>query len=118
MFYTFGQNNSGGSFDFDKSSGITHYVIIEAESAEDANDRAENIGLYFDGEYDCPCCGSRWHSTWDSDGKDVPQIYGEAVGKGTPYKADTLWMGDDPEAVIHYLDGTIEWVKGIKNNPV
>ncbi|MFE4367966.1 MULTISPECIES: DUF7296 family protein [unclassified Streptomyces] len=58
-FYEFHQNNSGGGFDYDEDNGISVYVIIEAGSADVANARAEKIGLYFDGEGDCPCCGDR-----------------------------------------------------------
>ena len=49
MFYHYSQNNSGGSFDFDQEEGITHHVVIEAESAYLADRRAESIGLYFGG---------------------------------------------------------------------
>lgn len=45
MFYTFNQNNSGGSFDFDKARGITHYVIIEANSVEHANKLVDIVVL-------------------------------------------------------------------------
>lgn len=63
MFYTFNQNNSGGGFDFDAKRGISRYVIISADSTEDAIKRAEKIGLYFNGVEsgdDCECCGDRW----------------------------------------------------------
>lgn len=58
-FYHFSQNNSGGSFDFDENSGITHHVVIEANSADHASARAQDIGIYFDGVrdgVDCGCC--------------------------------------------------------------
>lgn len=44
MFYHYSQNNSGGIFDFDRENGITHHVVIEAESASLADRRAESIG--------------------------------------------------------------------------
>lgn len=47
MFYTYNQNNSGGFFKITKK--IKHYVIIEADSAKEANKKAEHIGIYFDG---------------------------------------------------------------------
>jgi hypothetical protein len=81
MFYTFYQNNSGGNF-----TGPAVYVIIEANSAKEANDRAEDIGLYFNGasedengwSRDCPCCGDRWTAQWsDADGTEKPEIYGK-----------------------------------------
>lgn len=103
MFYEFNQNNSGGGFDFNRSAGITHIVIIEADSAGDANKRAESIGLYFDGDGDCPCCGDRWYSAY-GDGDEVPAVYGTPV---EDYHIDYKWMGTDPEIFIHYTDGRI-----------
>ena len=64
MFYCFIQNNSGGHFDYDKVQGISHYVVIEGDSVEDIENKAENIGIYFDGcdkGFDCLCCGDRWY---------------------------------------------------------
>ena len=59
MFYTFDQNNSGGQF-----IG-PNYIIIEADSAEEANTIAqESAGVYFNGcedNIDCECCGDRWY---------------------------------------------------------
>lgn len=42
---------------------MAHTVIIEAKTAEQADDKAQEIGIYFNGceeEIDCPCCGDRW----------------------------------------------------------
>ena len=107
MFYHFGQNNTGGSFDFDKDAGITHHTIIEAESAEDANARAESIGLYFDGcssGNDCPCCGDRWYKVDDADGEDAPMIYSE---KPEDYLKDGMirWMKKGFEVCVHFANG-------------
>lgn len=68
-FYLFHQNNSGGYFIQNDSVDI--YVMIQAESAEDANNKAEEIGIYFDGVKngnDCECCGDRWYpiNEWDA----------------------------------------------------
>ena len=106
-FYHFSQNNSGGSFDFDEVAGITHNVIVEAIDYQHANMLAERIGLYFDGYRDCPCCGNRWYSQYnDTEGKDVPSIYGEPVGSQVSIMA---WMPPGKETVVHYLDGRKEW---------
>jgi hypothetical protein len=106
-FYHFSQNNSGGRFDFNETAGITHNVIVEAIDYRHANMLAEDIGLYFDGDGDCDCCGNRWYSQWDySDGHDVPSIYGEPVANGV---STTQWMPDGKETVVHYLDGRKEW---------
>lgn len=41
MFYHYSQNNSGGSFHFDKAAGITVHVVVEADSAQEADTIAE-----------------------------------------------------------------------------
>jgi hypothetical protein len=119
MFYTFGQNNSGGSFVFDYSRGITHFVIIEADSESEAMERAERIGLYFNGcsnGIDCSCCGDRWYSP---DGPTTePSIYGEVIEPGDVWKdkggLSLKWI-DGPEAYIHYLDGHFEDAQNMGN---
>jgi hypothetical protein len=112
-WFTFSQNNSGGSFVLDKGRGLTHYVAIEARDAEHANERAQSIGIYFNGcddDRDCPCCGDRWYELWsDEKGSDEPEHYGtplksilvkEEGEKFTPM----AWMEDGFEAVIHPLE--------------
>ena len=107
MFYHFSQNNSGGSFVFDERQGLTHHVIIEAHSADEANSRGEALGMYFDGEGDCPCCGDRWYPVSESDGDEVASMYGEPVAHGL--KDSFHWMADGREVAVHYADGRIEW---------
>lgn len=108
-FYCFVQNNSGGHFVFDKERGLTHFVVIEATSPAEANHRAKNIGIYFDGcdnDLDCSCCGDRWYPASDYDGKDKPSICNEPISEAT---AIMLWMTPDPEAVLHPLKGKFKW---------
>jgi len=72
-YFTFNQNNSGGEFIGPRS------VIIEADSADEANARAHEYDVYFDGcstGHDCPCCGDRWSRVYDNDATDKPEIYG------------------------------------------
>jgi len=111
MFYTYNQNNSGGSFDFQKDA-ISHYVIIEADNAAEADFRAEQVGVYFDPGYeiDCDCCGSRWNEAWSDDGTETPQVYGNDVTSGVIEKGQfgMKWMGDDPEGYVHYKDGRVQ----------
>lgn len=112
MFFTYNQNNSGGSFQFDEKAGISHYVIIEANTAEEADNRAEEIGLYFNGvdqDLDCPCCGDRWYPTFDS-GDEIPSVYGEPVAINSKMdlpEYNFKWMKNKPETFIHYLDGRV-----------
>jgi hypothetical protein len=103
-FYTYSQNNSGGGFKNSESNGISEYVIIEASSADHANKRAEEIGLYFDGcedGRDCSCCGDRWSKADEYDGYEVPSLYGDPIEniKKSYFRKDYF---------IHYLDGTFE----------
>ena len=106
-FYTYSQNNSGGSFTISEKDGICEYVIIEAANASQANARAEEIGLYFNGcsdERDCPCCGDRWYSASESDGSGVPTIYSNPVEN----VQKDIFIN---RCFIHYLDGTIKKVE-------
>lgn len=109
MFFTFRQNNSFGTFDFDAERGISVNVIIEANAVEFAIRRAEKIGLYFDGEGDCNCCGNRWSHPWE-EGSEQPQVYGEIVRPGARYAGRfNKWMDEgQPEGFIHYSDGKIK----------
>lgn len=111
MWYTFNQNNSGGSFHIDKKTGITVVVIVEADSAEEANDRAENIGLYFDGIGDCPCCGDRWCSQCDDDeGTKEPKIYGMSVTDYVRQEERYLWAEKGFNVVLHPKKGPFRWL--------
>lgn len=110
-FFTFNQNNSGGRFVVDKSEGICECVIIEAKNAEQANEIAEKIGIYFNGvdnDRDCPCCGDRWYDVDDRDGKDEPSFYGDPISKATA----SLFVDN---VFVHYLDGTFKEFK-LKGN--
>ena len=83
MFYTFHQNNTGGSW-----AGPAHYVIIEADSAREANDIAVDHGLYFNGcalGHDCSCCGDRWYEVDEHDADKTPLIYGDHPDEATEW---------------------------------
>lgn len=110
-FYTFNQNNSGGSFAFDADDGITHFVIIEADSAIAANRKATQIGLYFNGcdtGSDCSCCGDRWYPVDEWDARDEPLLYGAAPSEYYSNPWGLAWMAPNPETFIHYADGRVE----------
>lgn len=107
-FFLYTQNNSGGGFDFDETRGLTHYVIVEAASADEANERAREIGIYFNGcdsGQDCACCGDRWDEAGSYDEEDQPEIYGEPAHDFT----GTTWMEPGKEVCVHYADGRKLW---------
>lgn len=99
-FWTYHQNNSGGSFDHYSKQGIGCCVAIEATDYQQANDRAENIGIYFNGcndGRDCDCCGDRWYPAYADEGTEEPEEYGKPLAGG--------W---GISSYVHYLDGKIE----------
>lgn len=94
-WYHYCQNNSGGSHEYDASRGISVDVYVEADSADEANERALEIGLYFDGVdggRDCDCCGNRWYEeTYAQDDDFEPPTEDEALlidenARSTPMK--------------------------------
>ena len=105
MFYTYSQNNSGGSFIVDDT--VCQYVIIEADDYALANDLAEYKGIYFNGcddDIDCPCCGDRWSAAWKNDGTDQPLIYGES-----PDNHDVMFTGKgEVYCRVFYQNGDIK----------
>ena len=112
-FYTYIQNNSGGHFIIDDE--VCHYVIIEAESAKEANRLAEDVGIYFDYDYhrDCSCCGMRWYEQDNYDGDDFPSVYGKSLNDITmTTKFEEIVKNMDKRkaekslAYIYYKDGT------------
>ena len=109
-FFEFNQNNSGGWFEFDKDRGIGHYVIVEAENLDEATEKAERIGLYFDGSGDCSCCGNRWYEPWE-EGTETPMHYGKEI---ETYKDQ--WGRVSPETdgiFVHYKNGVVEFYSPI-----
>lgn len=94
-YYEYDQNNSGGLFDIDEEKGIGHLVVIQAYSANEANRKAQEIGLYFDGDGDCSCCGNRW---WEH----------SALAEGSSF--EDIAMPTYPSsrvAFVHLLDDRI-----------
>ena len=105
MFYLYNQNNSGGSFT--QNGDLAHRVVIEAPSIGMANDKAEEIGIYFDGVesgYDCACCGDRWHSPDELSDHDKQDMLAYVQGLADRYG----WTS--PDCIVHYLDGTKGYV--------
>lgn len=105
-FFTFDQNNANGYF---KCEGnLAPYLIIEAENAVTANDRAENFGVYFDRQ-DCKCCGNRWSRSSEQQGAEQPSIWGKDLL--SYYKTEIPYILDT--AIVVYADGRRElWARG------
>ena len=101
-FYSFRQNNSGGSFEVNDT--IAHNVIIEAINPQHANQIAEDIGIYFDGcqsGADCECCGDRWCRTDKYDATETPSIYGEPIEN----RSEIFCAVGEPYCHVYYLNG-------------
>ncbi len=95
MFYSYRQNNSGGSFIIDKD--VTLFVIIEADSNGEADNKAEEVGLYFDGcddGRDCSCCGDRWYKPYGK-GDKSPLIHSKPPQEYADNKDTFHWEGDN-----------------------
>jgi hypothetical protein len=103
MFYEFDQNNTGGTWVADEDLG--YKVFIEADGESAAIDKAESIGIYFDGcrtGNDCPCCGDRWHEPWGV-GEDSPTYYGKPLPLTEAENPFGFWK---LPIVVHRADGT------------
>ena len=73
VFYSFRQNNSFGIW---KDPAL--WVIVEADSPNEANQIAQGHGVYFRGcedDIDCPCCGDRWSEVYEGDAMEEPGCY-------------------------------------------
>lgn len=106
MFYDFRQNNTFGRWVINKDVNVL--VVIEASSVKQANERAESVGLYFDGisdGIDCSCCGDRWSKEWDGyEGDTVPSQYGKPIENLHPERV----KGKD-SIVVHFEDGSRQY---------
>lgn len=77
-FYTYIQNKTGGVYSHNEN--LAKNVIIEAEDAYTANTFAKELGIYFDGDGDCTCCGKRWTEFNITDaGTYYPEIDSEEI---------------------------------------
>ena len=99
-FYTFRQNNTGGVYD--STADVDEVVVIEADTADEANDIVCSVGAYFNGVKtgdDCDCCGDRWAPVEEEDGEVVPTLYSRPLGKFVPKRSSGC------NVVIHYQNG-------------
>lgn len=96
-FYRYRQSNPGGGFHYDPDRGLSVEVYIEADSAAQADERAERIGIYFDGvadHIDCNCCGDRWDRAHSPLGDDNP------VDPDRIPAPEEVWVLDDNEGSV------------------
>jgi hypothetical protein len=103
--YEWSQNNSGGVFDTDDQ--LCHRVVIEAETLDEAEEKAFSLGIYYDGVergYDCDCCGDRWVRPWvgDEDFDDKESLFDFYQKKTNQYG----WT--KPDARIFFKDGEVK----------
>lgn len=116
-FYEYNQNNSGGSFH--KDDKVCHRLFIQASDANEADEKAKSLGVYFDGcdaGLDCDCCGDRWYRAYS--GLEFPMDWGSGlvfhnVEEYAQYLADEYgWT--NPDARIYYEDGTVKEIERVR----
>jgi hypothetical protein len=111
-FYKYHQNNSGGEFVVDEY--LAEWVYIQAKSADEANEIAEAIGIYFDGVRsgrDCPCCGDRW---WPVDEDEMDMFQGDLDSLIIGIQNNSYFF-TDPIAIIYCADATKVHVSAYKD---
>lgn len=111
-WFEFDQNNSGGHFDVDDK--VCHRLFIEAESFNDAVEKAEELGCYWDGidkGIDCSCCGNRW-SKWDDEPVDIEPYFND-IEEYAQFLADSFgWT--TPDVRLYYNDGNVKEIFSAK----
>jgi hypothetical protein len=98
MFYLYRQNNSGGYFE-----DPAKYVLIEADDGDHADFIAERyVGLYFNGQGDCRCCGNRWRNFSDGfdDATETPMIYDESI---EDFCKNKKWYSSTTDIKVPYI---------------
>lgn len=101
-FYTFYQKPPEGyEYEVDEEVHTSRYVIIEANDAEDANERARRIGMGYAG---------RWPKVGEAMSDDTPSVFSEPVGTMAepPDRFDMRSELNKPLITVHYQDGHIE----------
>lgn len=109
-YYHFSQNNSGGRWKVDDD--FAEDVIITARTVDEANRRAEDVGIYFDGcnsDRDCNCCGDRWYPQYQESESVEPTIHGMSLSE---YISDS--SSGRAKIIIHHSDGTRETLTATK----
>lgn len=96
MFYTINQNNSGGYFI--RNDKVSDYVIVEADTPDQANFILNGIVEYHS-EY-CDCCGLRWYIDFDDRDGDL-----EPLILGNPISESEINCDDIESCIIYYANG-------------
>lgn len=107
-WFKFDQNNSGGSFDFDDK--LTHRLFIEADTEEEAEAKAFEMGVYYNGcenGLDCPCCGDRWYGCEELKAKDFEYSGTKTVEEYAEHLAKNYsWL--KPDVRLFYKNGQVK----------
>lgn len=121
-YYYYDQNNSGGHFHLTDSLVGAHLVAIQAASAEEADYKAECLGIYFNGvadDRDCSCCGDRWYKTYESDSTEevclkiwrgktrvtLAEWLNPPAGKKIRKNMFSFGIGKEWKMIVHHGDG-------------
>lgn len=109
-YYMWRQNNTGGSFV--TNDDLSRFVVIQADSYADAEEKAFSFGIYYDGVdsgYDCACCGDRWH-----EGDFLVELdEGDSIEDCLQRHEDEYpWHGT--VTIFHLADGSKKTFKGRK----
>jgi len=126
-WYEYRQNNSGGIFAY--SDEVSNFVLIEASSADEANSKAESIGIYFNGlgdmGIDCDCCGDRWHEQYEAmtefttyqlrNGDSEATTHTDVKEYAQALADNDTWADGNPAVIVYFADGSVErFTKGVK----
>lgn len=108
-YYMWSQNDTGGSFI--TNGDLSSFVVIEAETLAQAEEKALNLGIYYDGVedgHDCSCCGDRWY------GCDLVELEdGDTIEDYLQRNEDKYsWHGT--MTILHLADGSKKTFEGKK----
>ena len=112
MFYQFNQNYIGRIYMRDERLGIGPLIIVEGDTVDAINKKAEQVGIYFDGrKKGIDPLDNRWYRMMrNKDGYDEPHVYDVHIDK----IPSAEWVGYD-DVFIHYADGTMKRIIFKKN---
>lgn len=122
-FFEYDQSNSGGHFLC--NNHICHRLFIEADNENIANQKALNLGVYFNGVEDgtdCDCCGDRWGGPYErvdlsygcfprKQAEQIAEEYGCRLEKheGKHHPGEWNVIFPDIESYAQYLADKIAW---------